>query len=130
MKRIIILIVILLAMPISCEASEKTITLLAMSLIDFNQSVEMFYGRGKGEFIEFNPLLNGKPSRESMILMGSAGITIYYAIEELVKEGFWKDLVLDSVLATEKLNIEDNRYALKTGHRPFKCLMIVFTGKF
>lgn len=111
----------------------KAITLAIMAFHDLNQTMEMNYGQpievityedGSTWIIdhnafELNPLLSEKPSREDLIAFGLVGIGIFYLAERYIPPSIVKDILLDSIIATERLNIEHNQEWLDTGSRPY-----------
>ncbi|MBU0483033.1 MAG: hypothetical protein KKB30_00790 [Proteobacteria bacterium] len=107
------------------EGDKKLLTLVSLAMIDYQQSLEMFYEMDGYE--ELNPLLGEKPGREDLMMFGLASLTIAYGINELMPEGKFKDFLFDSLLATEKLNIEENAQDMDTGKRTFDGLMLVLS---
>ena len=64
------------------------------------------------------------------MMFGLASMTIAYGINELMPEGKFKDILFDSVLATERLNIEENRRAKNIGKRTFNGIMLIMSFDF
>ena len=137
MKTIATLIVLLVcfAAPVSAfqltattENDRKLMTLASLALIDYQQSVKMFY-KSDGHH-ELNPVLGTNPEREDLMMFGLAGMTLAYGINELMPEGLFKDFLFDSVLATERFNIEENQRVMRTGKRSFECIMLVMSFDF
>jgi len=85
---------------------QEVAALASFAVIDYVQSVAMFYGSEK--YRELNPLFGSKPSRNSMALFGIIGVGLSYLIADTLRDP-WKQIFVDSVLASERLNIEDNR---------------------
>lgn len=88
------------------KLGHETAVLTSFALIDYTQSVAMFYG--SGNFRELNPLLGSKPSRNSMALFGLIGIGLFYLVADYLNEP-WKQIFVDSIIASEGMNIDDNR---------------------
>ena len=137
MKTIATLIVLFvcIATPVSAfqlnnptENDRKLMTLASLALIDSQQSVQMFYK--KDGHYELNPVLGTNPGREDLMVFGLAGMTLAYGINELVPEGKFKNFLFDSVLATERFNIEENQRVMDTGKRTFECIMLVMSFDF
>ena len=137
MKSIATLIILLFcfAIPVSAfelntptENDRKLMTLASLAMIDYQQSVKMFYKKGGHK--ELNPVLGTNPEREDLMMFGLAGMTLAYGINEIMPEGKFKDFLFDSVLATERLNIEENKQVMNTGKRTFECIMLVMSFDF
>ncbi len=85
---------------------QEVAALASFAVIDYAQSVAMFYGSNR--YQELNPLFGSKPSRSSMALFGIIGVGLCYLVAETLSDP-WKQIFMDSVIASERLNIEDNR---------------------
>ena len=68
---------------------------------------------------ELNPLLDKNPSRNSLAAFGVAGVLATYGVQKLLPDGKLKDVAIDSILETEKLNIEENKHYEQHGKRKF-----------
>ena len=101
----------------------KVLNLLLYATIDYQQSVTMFYRQQ--ERVELNPLLAERPSRESMALFGVASIAATYGLGKWLDDSLFKQVLIDSILMSEKLNIEENRRTIRYGSRRFETIMIV-----
>lgn len=106
----------------------KIVNLLLYAAIDYKQSTTMFYNLPGRR--ELNPLLGDKPSRESMLMFGAAGVAATYGISKLLPDGVFKNVLIDSILMTEKLNIEENKNTIQYGKRTFNTIMIVVGFQF
>lgn len=106
----------------------KLLTLATMALIDYQQSNKMFYEM-EG-YKEYNPILGSSPSQEDLLAFGFASLTVAYGINKLMPEGRFKDFLFDSILATERLNIEENRQAIRTGKRNFEGIIFLLSFEF
>jgi len=103
----------------------KLMTLASFAMIDYQQSVKMFY---KSDGIhEINPVLGRTPTREDMMAFGLTGMTLAYGINRYMPEGGFKKFLFDSIIATERLNIEENQKLIRTGKRTFGCIMLVMS---
>ncbi len=78
----------------------------SFALIDYYQSRQMYFD-GQG-YYEMNPILGPAPTRASMIGFGLAGIGVFYILATTLPEP-WRQLAVDSIIASEQLNIQDNR---------------------
>ncbi|MBU0481441.1 MAG: hypothetical protein KKG47_10085 [Proteobacteria bacterium] len=107
---------------------EKLLTLATLAMIDYQQSVKMFY-KSNG-YKELNPLLGAHPERNDLLISGFTSLTLAYAVNELMPEGKFKNFLFDSIIATERLNIEENRQAIETGKRNFEGIMMVMSFEF
>ena len=87
------------------KAQDQAI-LTSFALIDYTQSVTMFYKMDG--YQEINPILGPKPSRASLLAFGLIGSGLFYVIAENLSDP-WRQVFIDSVIATEQFNIEDNR---------------------
>lgn len=88
------------------KVAQEVGVILSFAAIDYAQSVSMFYG--SGNYQELNPIFGKKPSRESMALFGVVGVGLFYLVAEYFPEP-WRQIAIDSVISTERINIEDNR---------------------
>jgi hypothetical protein len=89
------------------KLGHETAILTSYALIDYTQSVAMFYG-GSGNFRELNPMLGSKPTRRNMALFGIIGVGLFYLIADTLNDP-WKQIFVDSIIASEGMNIDDNR---------------------
>lgn len=80
--------------------------LMSFAVIDYNQSVNMFY-QSQG-YYEVNQVLGKGPTRGDMIAFGMIGVGLTYLLSDMLPEP-WNRILIDSVIASEKRNIEENR---------------------
>jgi hypothetical protein len=107
----VILILALVPFPADADETPQQIALLAsFAFVDYTQSVDMFF-QNDG-YHELNPVLGPYPSRTELLSFGVIGIGLTYVLAAVLPHA-WKDIVIDSVIATERLNIEDNRLLYK-----------------
>ncbi|OGW28220.1 MAG: hypothetical protein A2X56_13745 [Nitrospirae bacterium GWC2_57_13] len=110
MKILLILLIIAL-MPIAAGAydtGENIALLLSLAVIDYGQSVNMFYN--DGSYVELNSLLGEKPSRNDMMAFGVLGVGLTWLLADVLPKP-WNRILVDSVVASERFNIEENRRA-------------------
>jgi hypothetical protein len=88
------------------KIKEELTILTSFAFIDYNQSVAMFFGTGG--YNEVNPILGPKPSKGDMVVFGTMGIGLFYFLSATLPDP-WRQLVVDSIIASERMNIEDNR---------------------
>jgi hypothetical protein len=88
------------------KVREKLGVIAAFTLIDYSQSVTMF--SGTGGYYELNPILGPNPSKSDMIVFGAMGLGLSYFLAETLSDP-WRQVVLDSIAASERMNIEENR---------------------
>jgi hypothetical protein len=88
------------------KVRQDTAVLASFAIIDYAQSVAMFYG--SDGYREMNPLLGSEPSRGSMIAFGIIGVGLFYLVSDYLSEP-WRQIFSDSIIASERMNIEDNR---------------------
>jgi|GEM_PF-5372803 len=88
------------------KTAESMAFLFSMALIDYNQSVDMFF-REEG-YVEINPILGAHPSRSEMAAFGLISVGLTYLLIEVLPER-WRRVAIDSIIASEKMNIEENR---------------------
>ena len=88
------------------NVAEQIAVLASFAVVDYQQSVAMFYE--SNGYYELNPLLGTSPGRVELISFGVVGVGLVYFAVEMLPEG-WRQVVMDSIVATERLNIEDNR---------------------
>lgn len=88
------------------KIAEELAILTSFALIDYNQSVEMFYQLGS--YHEVNPILGTEPTRSELLAFGAVGVGIVYLLATTLPDPL-RQIVVDSVIATEQLNIEENR---------------------
>ena len=94
--------------PLSNEQKikEELTILTSFAFIDYNQSVAMFFGTGG--YHEVNPILGPKPSKGDMVVFGAMGIGLSYFLSATLSDP-WRQIVVDSIIASERMNIEGNR---------------------
>ena len=90
----------------SQRTNQELAVLSSFAVIDYTQSVSMFY-KSSG-YYELNPTLGKRPSRQNMALFGLIGVSVFYALAKTLPDP-WKQIFVDSVIASEQMNIEDNR---------------------
>jgi hypothetical protein len=91
----------------SAETVTERLALVAsLAVADYNQSVEMFFGN-EG-LHEINPVLGTSPRRGDLIAFGLVGIGLTYVIYETLPTP-WNRIAVDSIIASERMNIEENR---------------------
>jgi hypothetical protein len=88
------------------KIKEELTILTSFAFIDYNQSVAMFFGTGG--YNEVNPILGPKPSKGDMVVFGAMGIGLSYFLSTTLSDP-WRQIVVDSIIASERMNIEDNR---------------------
>ena len=106
----------------------KVLNLALYATIDYKKSTTMFYDLPNRK--ELNPLLGDKPSRESMMIFGAVGVAATYGISKFLPDGTFKNVLIDSILMTEQLNIEENKKTIQYGKRTFNTIMLVMNFKF
>ncbi len=108
------ILILIVASPLVSMANDSTtedfVLLASFAFVDYNQSVDMFY-QNTG-YHEVNPILGPSPSRQELVLFGAVGFCLSYALTEILPDA-WRQLVVDSIIATERLNIEENRLVYK-----------------
>lgn len=105
----------------------KLLVLSAYAAIDYAQSCEMFFDRAG--YHELNPILGQYPSRRDMAAFGILGISAVYLSQELLPAS-WAQVVLDSVLASEQHNIEENTRLLQGERRRINAVPIILSFRF
>jgi hypothetical protein len=96
-------------LPCSATGSERTTSfavLAAFSWIDYEQSVGVVTPGGLSPG-DLNPILGKHVTRQEMLAFGVAGIGLVYLATEILPDP-WGKIVLDSAVASEQFNIEDN----------------------
>lgn len=106
---------------------EKLATLAAYAYVDYDQSTGVVTPGGSS--VEGNPLLGDHPSREDMLMFGAAGIGLAYIATEILPEP-WDRIVLDSVLASEQFNIEENALVLDGKKRKINGIPFILRFEF
>ena len=109
------------------EHMEKLAVLAAYAVIDYRQSCEMFYSRAG--YYENNPILGPHPSRASMAAFGVAGMGLTYIAGEILPDP-WATVVLDSVIASEQYNIEENARVEAGQQRRISGVPIIISIRF
>ena len=112
----------------SAKNDEKLAALVLLTMIDHHQSVHMFYKCG--DHLELNPIIGARPDRRDLVMYQLAGLGIAYGLNDVMPEGKFKDFLIDSVLATEKFNIEENQKVISSNKRTFDCIMLVMSFNF
>lgn len=126
MKKTIITLIFLL-IPVLAQAQyEKTFSLINMAFIDYGQSVELIV---KGNSNELNFFLGKKPKRRDLFAFGAASVSAFWLVEKYFGETKLGTILLDSILASEKYNIEENKQVKETGKRTFNTILIVLSFK-
>lgn len=90
------------------DHTEELALLVSLAAVDYQQSVDMFY-HGDG-YYELNPILGTEPSRKDMLAFGAIGVGLTYLLADTMPKP-WRRIILDSVIASEKMNIEENHRA-------------------
>lgn len=107
----VLLVIVFTPLLVRAEDSANDIALLAsFAMIDYSQTVESIY-QNTG-YHEINPVLGPYPSRQDLIAFGTVEICLSYVLTEILPDT-WRHIVVDSIISTEKLNIEDNRQISK-----------------
>lgn len=83
------------------ERHEMVALLAALAVVDYRQSVELF---SLPENYELNPLLGSDPSHSDMAAFGLAGVGAVVLLERIGAP----DLVINSIVETERINIQMN----------------------
>ena len=131
MKRVALVIAVVLCLAGTAGAStlsadrsaDKYLLLSTMAWIDYQQSCELFYHRSG--YRELNPVLGSRPAREDMLAFGLGGTALVYGIARLMPEGRLRTVLLDSVLATEQRNIEENRLLMRYPRKQRSRIMLL-----
>ena len=79
--------------------------------------------------MELNPVLGKHPSRGDMLAFGVSGTGLLWLSMEILPEP-WATIVVDSVLASERFNIEDNASVLQSRSRRINAVPIILTFRF
>ncbi len=74
-----------------------------------------------GVYTEVNPLLGPSPSRAALIGFGVVGRGIFYAVAVTFPDP-WRQIALDSIIKTERLNIEENRTVYQGWNTEYRSL--------
>lgn len=107
--------------------NEKLALLGIMSIVDYNQSVQMFYhDEGKDEL---NPILGKEPSRKSLLAFGTVALGLTYLLSDALPPK-WSTIFLDSVIESERLNIRENYEVINGRSRRFDTILVVVKGVF
>jgi hypothetical protein len=107
------------------ENSQKITHLIALALVDYNQTVATVVKQPE-QFFEMNPVLGKHPGRTALALFGIAGVAataLVSGIDHPVAE-----IVVNSIIATEQLNVWENQYVM--GSRNTLPIMIVASFPF
>lgn len=88
------------------KVAQEMAVITSFALIDYHQSVSMFYG--SDGYSELNPALGQNPTRQEMATFGVVGLGAFYLLANNLSEP-WRQIVVDSIIASERMNIEDNR---------------------
>lgn len=112
MLLIIMLIIALMLVPLPANAddnnTEQLALLISLAAADYKQSVDMFYNN-EG-YHELNPILGTNPSRSNMLAFGVIGVGLTYFVADTLPKP-WRQIFIDSVIASEQMNIEENHRA-------------------
>ena len=100
------MIVLAPATGMANDMTDDMMLLFSLAVIDYNQSVDMFYKNER--FREINPILGSKPTRGAMIAFGVGGVGLTYLVSTILPAP-WSQFVVDSIIASEKMNIHENR---------------------
>lgn len=111
------------------ETEKKLIVLAAYAAVDYGQSCEAFYRGGHfANSYELNPVLGERPTRRDMLAFGAAGIGLTWLLSEVLPEP-WSAVLVDSVLASERLNVEENRRVQNGERRRMDSIPVVITWR-
>lgn len=131
MKKIFFIAIAFLIQCNSCAFASKDadnfLLISTMSLIDYHQSKKMFKSEN---FHELNPILSSRPTNEEMAIFGIVSLSFVYASSKMIENDTVKKILIDSIIATEKLNIEDNKRVMDGEKRLYDCLMIIISIEF
>jgi hypothetical protein len=111
---IILLIMVIMLVPLPSAAADNTeelALLISLAAADYQQSVDMFYH--SDGYHEINPILGTNPSRTNMLAFGAIGVGLTYLVANTLPKP-WRQILLDSVIASEKMNVEEN-HRVSTG---------------
>jgi hypothetical protein len=98
--------------------------LTAYAFVDYDQSCDMFYGIAGEHHVELNPILGEHPSRNEMLTFGFVGVGLAWVAGELLPAP-WGRIVLDSMIASEGWNIEDNALVADGRHRRVPAVPVI-----
>ncbi|MFA5072310.1 MAG: hypothetical protein WC539_00185 [Nitrospirota bacterium] len=87
------------------KVTREVATLAAFAAIDYSQSMAMF---SDSRYYELNPLLGKRPNSGEMLRFGLIGIGLFTILAYYLPEP-WRQIAVDSIIASEQFNIEDNR---------------------
>ncbi len=110
------------------ETDRKFLTLATYAMIDYQQSCEMFYHRTG--YREMNPVLGPNPTREDLVAFGVGGVALAYGVTRMLPDNRFRTILVDSILATEQLNIEENRIIMRRLTSKYNRIMIVLKFSF
>jgi len=105
---LLIMLIMLVPMPAAADNTEELALLISLAAADYQQSVDMFYH--SDGYHEINPILGTNPSRASMLVFGAIGIGLTYLVADTLPKP-WRQIFIDSVIASEQLNVEENHRA-------------------
>ena len=101
------------------NAYQMRSTLLFLSAIDLAQSSNF-----SGGMYEMNPLLGRHPSTQSMAVFAlAANVLISYVADHIALK--WREVLWDTVLTSEKMNIEGNAQLLTFHRREIPMALMV-----
>jgi len=106
---------------------QRFAAITAFAVIDYRQSVIMFYDRAG--YYEINPIVGKNPSRNDMFKLGVVGVGLLYLASSILDDP-WKTVLLDSVATSEGWNIEDNDRIMNGVPRRIGGMPIIITIRF
>ncbi len=112
------------------ERLEKLMVLASFAAIDYNQSVDLFFNRTG--YYEINPILGKHPSRRDMLVFGAAGMGLLWGAAELLERAGYPraaQVLVDSALSSEQLNIEDNALVADGRQRRIDAVPVMLTWR-
>ncbi len=109
---------------------QKLSYLAVLAVVDYRQTVTSVVAR-PDQYQELNPVLGPHPGRKDLLIFGGAGIACVWAIAEYLPDGWIKPVIVDSIVATEQVNVRENRDVdLYGSRRTGMPLMVVFSTNF
>jgi hypothetical protein len=108
------------------DHSNHVLILAIMAAVDYDQSTEAFFERSG--YTELNPLLGSRPSRGGLAAFGIIGIAATYILSET--DHPLSQLAVDSIIASEQFNIEENARLLDGQKRRINGIPIILSFRF
>lgn len=118
MKKMIIILFLLCASTSSFafDVDPRIGAIAGMAVVDYGQTVDIVIEPipklANGTTWEFNPLLGKHPTKQKLVYFGVGSIATMLLLDEVIPDGAFKNILFDSIVTSERYNVEWNERML------------------